>query len=398
MTSLGGAVRVTEIAPGALLALAAAPGLGDLFALVRDDEAVVGRGVAVEWPADAAAETLTHALRDLGPGTPLRALAAVPFDVARAPDGAWGALGCARLVVPRHLAVRRGARATLLTIDAAPPCLARPEPSARAPLRTSELREDAVSYEALVRRALDEIAGGATEKLVPARIRELTLDRAPSPASVLERLVEAASPRATSYAVTAGALAFVGRTPETLVTVTGSRIATEAVAGTARPGDERGLETSPKELREHEIVVDALAAALARWGEVVRGARTTRDGGGLTHLVTPLHVEVRAPVHALEVARALSPTPAVGGAPTARSLAFLRDEEGFDRGLFAGALGSVDAEGHGTFVVAIRGALLHGARARLFAGAGIVRGSDPSRELEETSLKLAAVEAALGLA
>jgi menaquinone-specific isochorismate synthase len=97
----------------------------------------------------------------------------------------------------------------------------------------------------------------------------------------------------------------------------------------------------------------------------------------------------------LDVLARLHPTPAVGGTPRAAALDAIAAGEPFDRGLYAGAIGWVDARGGGEFLVALRSALIEGARARIYAGAGIVAGSQPERELAETELKFRAMQEAL---
>ena len=87
---------------------------------------------------------------------------------------------------------------------------------------------------------------------------------------------------------------------------------------------------------------------------------------------------------------ALHPTPAVGGAPAEAALAVLAQLEGFDRGCYAGPVGWVDAAGNGEWAIALRCALLHGERATLYAGAGIVGASDPDAEVDETDRKFRA--------
>jgi isochorismate synthase EntC len=89
------------------------------------------------------------------------------------------------------------------------------------------------------------------------------------------------------------------------------------------------------------------------------------------------------------------PTPAVGGDPTDAAVDYLKRVEGFDRGCYAGPVGWVDARGDGAFAVGIRCAEVHGPRARIYAGNGVVEGSDPADELVETQLKLQALLAAL---
>ena len=89
------------------------------------------------------------------------------------------------------------------------------------------------------------------------------------------------------------------------------------------------------------------------------------------------------------------PTAAVGGTPREAALRWLQDHEGLARGRYAGPVGWVDRDGDGTFVVGIRSAEIRGRQARLFAGVGIVAGSEPEAELVETQLKLQALLAAL---
>ena len=105
----------------------------------------------------------------------------------------------------------------------------------------------------------------------------------------------------------------------------------------------------------------------------------------------------RVAAPALALAATLHPTAAVCGTPTERALAVIRSIEGMQRGRYAGPVGWFDAEGDGDFAVAIRSALVDGARARIFAGAGIVHGSEPAAEYRETLLKQGAMVHGLGL-
>lgn len=91
----------------------------------------------------------------------------------------------------------------------------------------------------------------------------------------------------------------------------------------------------------------------------------------------------------------LHPTPAVGGTPRAAAVPAIGELEGFARGLYGGALGWIDSRGGGEFVVGLRSALVDGSRARMYAGAGIVAGSSPEAEFEETELKFSAMQDAL---
>jgi salicylate biosynthesis isochorismate synthase/menaquinone-specific isochorismate synthase len=111
----------------------------------------------------------------------------------------------------------------------------------------------------------------------------------------------------------------------------------------------------------------------------------------IQHLATPIRAQLAAPMETLELAALMHPTPAVGGEPLARALALIPALEGLDRGWYSGPVGWTDAAGDGELCVALRCALLDGSVARCFAGNGIVRDSDPARELAETEIKLQAL-------
>ena len=111
----------------------------------------------------------------------------------------------------------------------------------------------------------------------------------------------------------------------------------------------------------------------------------------IQHLATPVHAQLAEPLSAIELARLLHPTPAVGGEPDVESQAAIAALEEMDRGWYAGPVGWMDSAEDGEFCVALRSALLRDRTAHLFAGAGIVGDSDPASELAETELKLEAL-------
>ena len=140
-------------------------------------------------------------------------------------------------------------------------------------------------------------------------------------------------------------------------------------------------------------MVDAIAAVLEPLCESLTWdpEPALHSTPNVWHLSTRFRGRLREPVPtALELALALHPTPAVGGAPRAEALALMQQLEGFDRGSYAGPVGWVDAEGNGTWAIALRCALLRADRATLYAGAGIVGESDPDGELDETERKFRA--------
>lgn len=202
-----------------------------------------------------------------------------------------------------------------------------------------------------------------------------------------------------------GSKTFIGASPERLVSVRNQRLTTDALAGSAprgRTADEDArlghtLLHTPKERHEHQVVVDFLRDRLLQLGlsPQMPAAPDLLRLSNIQHLHTPIHAHLPARLNPLELVDALHPTPAVAGLPRDIACEEIRRSEGFGRSLYAAPLGWVDAAGNAEFIVGIRSAMLEGDRARLYAGAGIVAGSDPARELAEVKLKLQALLKAL---
>jgi len=157
---------------------------------------------------------------------------------------------------------------------------------------------------------------------------------------------------------------------------------------------------STKNLFEHRVVVDDIVQRLTR-----RCADVRADGRpsivilrSVAHLGTWIHGKALTddPTDALELLGLLHPTPAVGGLPQQRALEIIQQLEPEDRGLYAGAVGWIDATGNGEWWIAIRGVLLNDDTFTAWAGAGIVADSDPIGEREETRNKLSSILAGLG--
>jgi isochorismate synthase len=249
-------------------------------------------------------------------------------------------------------------------------------------------------YLTAVRRALDVIASGDVEKVVTAR--KVRIGNAPLAREALTAL--RGTPGSTRLGLCTTDGAFIAATPELLCAVDDDRIRTEALAGTIPaelPANQ--LSESEKDRREHAHVVAGIDKALARLG-IEAGAEpaSIRSLRHVQHLVTPITAKRPASLHVLDVVDALHPTPAVGGVPRERALAFLDELEPGGRGPYAGPFGWLDAKGRGTFVVGIRSALFQARHVEVFAGGGIVRGSDPEHELRETDWKLRGLFGALG--
>ncbi|NJM72527.1 MAG: isochorismate synthase [Scytonema sp. RU_4_4] len=197
---------------------------------------------------------------------------------------------------------------------------------------------------------------------------------------------------------------FIGASPERLISIQEQQLMTDALAGSAprgkTPGEDAAhasrLLNSEKERHEHSSVIDFITQRLSQLGLLPQVlAPRLRQLSNIQHLWTPISASVPTDVHPLKIVAQLHPTPAVAGASQEIACREIRRYESFERGLYAAPLGWVDLEGNCEFIVGIRSALIDGDRARLYAGAGIVAGSDPDKELAEVQLKLQALLKAL---
>jgi isochorismate synthase len=257
------------------------------------------------------------------------------------------------------------------------------------------------AYERAVAMAVDRIRRGMLRKVVLARTIRVEAGRTLDPRELLKRL-RAVEPDGYSFAVDIGeGKTLVGASPELLISRSGDEIRANPLAGSApRAGDpsedrrnaER-LGTSPKDRQEHAIVVEDVFRTL---NPFCRELTYDRDPqllatANVWHLSTRFRGVLKDPsVTALDLARALHPTPAVCGEPRDEAMRAIEELEPVPRDAYAGAVGWMDATGDGVWALALRCAELNGSTARLFAGAGIVADSDPAAELDETERKFRA--------
>ncbi|WNG89046.1 isochorismate synthase [Mycobacterium sp. ITM-2016-00317] len=356
------------------------------FVLAGPEGTVIGDGVQAAFPriADARAALASHS-------TPI-VVGALPFDLTQP----------AALIRPQSV------RFT----DALPNWPSRDLVSAQVTATTP----DADEHRRRIGLALARLRDPADplQKVVLARALRLTADGRLDARTVLNRLA-ANDAQATKYLIDLSAAgegysgtALVGASPELLVARHGDQVLCRPFAGSApRLADPdadaangAALADSAKNRHEHQLVVDALAAALQPLCTDLQIADRPQlsKTAAVWHLFTPMSGRLREKsTTALDLAVALHPTPAVGGSPTDLAMAFINDVEG-DRGFYAGAVGWCDQRGDGRWVVSIRCAHLSADRRTAVAhsGGGIVAESDPDDEVDETTTKFRTILAALG--
>jgi len=377
---------------------------GYLFA--RDRTGFAGRRVATRVPIDEAASRLASIdHRDhSGFGRGPVALGCLPFRPGRP----------AELVVPEVLVARHADGRTSVTVttdgplpgvDAVLDELTRPiEPvGARAADYSVRPASPVAVHRAAVLTARDAVREGRLTKAVIARAIDVETSEPWDLRGVLHRL-RGSFGSSHRFSIDG----FVGASPELLVEVDDDVVSSHPLAGTTpRTGDPvtddrlaEALISSMKDQIEHRVVIDVVHDALLPWcsyldwepePSIVRVAN-------VQHLGTRIEGRLAEPrPDVVTLVRALSPTPALGGHPRGDALDLIAHVEGFERGLYGGAVGWTDARGNGTWAVSIRCATFSDdrRRARLMAGGGIVADSDPDSELAETQAKFQAMLSAL---
>jgi menaquinone-specific isochorismate synthase len=276
-----------------------------------------------------------------------------------------------------------------------------PRARPRAAARVYEMARPV--WDELVQGALQSIRRHELEKVVTARRSAVSLGEPIDLPAALARMKQL-EPTCTRFALEREGGVFLGATPERLALLRGLRVEMDALAGSIPRRDGGGgaeiaeLRASEKDGREHALVVDGIRAALEPFCVEIDAPRVpeVRSLRAVHHLWTPVRALLRARAHILDLVAAVHPTPAVCGLPRERARGWIAEHEPVPRGWYASPVGWFDAEGEGQFSVAIRSALVKGKGAWLFAGCGIVEGSDPASEYKETSVKQTTMLATLG--
>jgi isochorismate synthase len=252
-------------------------------------------------------------------------------------------------------------------------------------------------WHAAIAEVLSAIEAGRIQKAVLARFLDLTLARRASPLASLRHLRKENRRAHVFYLEPTPGRTFLGAAPELLARLRGDSFEATAVAGSVpREVDlsadrvrVRHLLASAKDRAEHALTSEEMVEVLVPFLEEMEVEAEPRvlSLSRIHHLETTIRGRANPGEDILSLVEALHPTPAVCGRPRSEALALIRAAEPFERGWYAGPVGWFDADGDGDFVPALRSAVGDGRHWRLFAGAGIVSGSDSEAEWEETALK-----------
>lgn len=248
-----------------------------------------------------------------------------------------------------------------------------------------------------VNSALEKIAEKNLTKIVLSRKVTCKLSGVPLISNSLTTLAEN-YPRCYIFAFAKGESIFFGASPEKLAKISNGWVEADALAGSTPRGttEEEDIRlanellASKKNLAEQNAVVEFIKNSFNEFTTDLTYNRkpTIRKLSNIQHLWTEIKAKLKSDNSIFSILKEIHPTPAICGVPWSDALTFIETTEGYNRGLYAGIIGWFNFDNQGEFAVAIRSALLKGKELHAFAGCGIVEGSDPDSEFEESELKL----------
>lgn len=393
MIGLGTAASTTAEGPGRFAALAR---WWESLPMVR--QASAGPPAAADAPGSGpvAFTTITYSADSQHPS----ALIVPQLVIGSTPQGGWLSIVAAEdtdvhALLAAHGLQLEGSRLSLLSPGPVEPVPA----TVQRPGRQSES-----SYLQTVAAGLSAIEDGTVEKLVLARDLLVVAEQALPVGPLLSRLAEEYADCWTYLVADV-----LGATPEMLVSVRGEEVFSRVLAGTVAHDAQAqwahaGLLGDLKQKHEHELAVYSLVEQLNPVVETLHPQSEPRvlELPNVYHLATDIVGRLQRQADGalpspLVVAEHAHPTAAVCGTPTPQADQLLAALEDLDRGPFAGPVGWIDARGNADFGIALRGGVLEDdSTVRLFAGCGVVAGSEPESELDETHAKLRVMLSALG--
>lgn len=309
------------------------------------------------------------------------------------------------LVIPQVIVGTKAGKSWITWIgsDPQPVLKTAPDHVANGEMSWDEQPEADAQWKSRVATAVSRIQNGDLDKVVLARDITIKSSKSIDPRPILNKL---ASEYPTTWKYSIAGL--VGATPELLLRLSRGMITSRVLAGTiSKTGDDAkdlalaaSLARSSKDLAEHEYAVRSVADAI----EPFCSSTNVPESPFVLHLANVMHlatdvtgalVETLAHIDAFTILEQLHPSAAVCGTPRPKAAALISEIEGMSRGRYAGPVGWIDASGDGELGIALRCGQINGDSIRIFAGCGIVDGSDPEIELAETYAKFSPMRSAL---
>ena len=257
--------------------------------------------------------------------------------------------------------------------------------------------ENLLEWQSISREAINLLSNGELEKMVLSRCYKFDIHKPIDWYSILAKLYKR-FPDCYLFFIKRNNSVFFGSSPEMFLKISDKNAEVESVAGSAARGEksesdhefEKFLRTSEKNHREHLIVSEFITDILIKYSDNVRVTeeKQIRKLDNIQHLITKFSAELNSDENILELIDSLFPTPAVCGVPKNKAMELIPKLETYDRGLYSGLVGFFDFNGDCELAVSIRSALVKDKQVTAFAGAGLVKDSNPEEEFRETNLKL----------
>lgn len=309
------------------------------------------------------------------------------------------------LVIPQVVVGSKSGKSWITWIgsDPQPVLKSAPDHVVNGEMNWNEQPEADETWKARVATAVSRIQKGDLDKVVLARDITITSTQGIDPRPILNSLADE-YPTTWKYSISG----LVGATPELLLRLSRGMVTSRVLAGTiSKTGDDAkdlalaaSLARSSKDLAEHEYAVRSVAEVI----EPFCSSTNVPESPFVLHLANVMHlatdvtgalVETLAHIDAFTILEQLHPSAAVCGTPRPKAAALIQEIEGMSRGRYAGPVGWIDAAGDGELGIALRCGQINGDSIRIFAGCGIVDGSDPDVELAETYAKFSPMRSAL---
>ena len=255
-------------------------------------------------------------------------------------------------------------------------------------------------YHAMVEQAKRYIRAGDVFQVVPSQRFEIPFKL---PAFSLYRALRRTNPSPFMYYLSFPGFSIVGSSPEILVRLRDDVVTIRPIAGTrprgADPAEDAALAedllSDPKELAEHLMLLDLGRNDVGRVAKIGSVHVTERNiiekYSHVMHIVSNVEGTLDPKFDAVDALIGGFPAGTVSGAPKVRAMEIIEELEKDKRGIYAGAIGYISANGSMDTCIVLRTALVKDGKMYVQAGGGVVADSDPEAEYQETVNKARAL-------
>jgi len=251
-------------------------------------------------------------------------------------------------------------------------------------------------WEKSIALIISEIKKNKFKKVVLSRMKTFKIASRVSLANML-KMLSINYPSTTTFAFRRNSSTFFGATPELFLRLENRSLTTDALAGSIKRGENETedndlsdyLLSNSKERNEQQFVVDFVINKLSAFTNSVEYNKIPKIKklANIQHLHTEIKATIRDSFSLFDILEVLYPTPAICGLPVEKAKEMISQSEDYQRGLYSGIIGWMSINSNSELFIGIRSALIKKNLLFIFAGCGIVEGSDALQEFMETEMK-----------